>query len=355
MRFISFSEIMGQERAKKFLKGVMARDKIPHAYLFTGISGVGKASTASALALALNCREPVAGDSCGQCPSCRQLKGGNAPDFTLIEPDGQAIKIDQIRELNRSLGFAPISGRYRLCFMKRSETMTDEAANAFLKTLEEPPPGNILILSATEPRDLLQTIVSRCQRVAFQPLCDRDITRWLTERKGLKEDMALAFARISAGSLGRALKMCESDFFEKRQEWILRLIKLPDFTKENTIEAALDCAGEPKKGLLDGTESDEAGLLDMLGIWKSWYRDLLLLKAGGGDHLLMNMDFSHKLKNLAKRFTISAPADSLLLLDKAERDLRRQRNRILVMENLLFGLRRLAGEGHEILREKIGK
>ncbi|MBW2202876.1 MAG: ATP-binding protein, partial [Deltaproteobacteria bacterium] len=149
-----FSEIIGQEKAKRFLKRVMSEERIPHAYLFTGIPGIGKTSMAKALTMALNCHEQNDFDGCGQCPSCRQLLGGNFPDFIHIKPDGQNIRIEQIRDLNRSLSFAPLSAEHRVCVVQQAEAMTGEAANSFLKTLEEPPPGNILILNAREPRDL---------------------------------------------------------------------------------------------------------------------------------------------------------------------------------------------------------
>jgi len=111
----------------------MSEERIPHAYLFTGISGIGKTSMARALTMALNCHEPTDFDGCGRCPSCRRLLGGNFPDFIHIKPDGQNIKIEQIRELNRRLSFAPVSAKYRVCVLQEAEVMTGEAANSFLK------------------------------------------------------------------------------------------------------------------------------------------------------------------------------------------------------------------------------
>ena len=343
MSYMLFPQILGQERAKSFLKQVIARDKIPHAYLFTGIPGIGKTSMAMALTMALNCDSPVDGDGCGRCPSCRTIMRGNFPDFLSIKilPDKKNILIDQIRELNRELGFAPFA-KYRVCVIHQAETMTDEAANSFLKTLEEPPPGNILILNAKEPRDLLPTIVSRCQRVAFQPLPIKDMVNWLVKEKDLDEEKAEMLARISAGSLGRALKLCGGNFLDKRQEWLSRLIVLPGLSREKGFEMAVECAAEAKRMGLDTTEDGEAGILDMLTMWESWYRDLLILNAGDMTHLLMNVDFSHKLKNIAEHFKIDSLIDSLLTIDRARRDLIRNRNTKLVMEHTVLGLRRLA-------------
>ena len=340
---MSFSQILGQERAKSFLAQVMAREKIPHAYLFTGIPGIGKTTTAKALSMALNCLEPIDGDGCGHCVSCRQMKSGNFPDFQSIRPQGQNVKIDQIRDLNRTLSFAPVSGRYRVTVIHRAETMTTEAANSFLKTLEEPPPGNILILNATEPLDLLSTIVSRCQRVPFRPLSVDDMTYWLVKEKSMDEEEAAVLASSSGGSLGRALKMSRGDFVQKRQEWLQRLIGLSGLSMEKAIDMALDCVREDKKQGLDASEAWEANLMDMLAIWETWYRDLLLVRAGGLKHLIINADFFHKLQNTAEKFKIEDLKKSIFAIDQSQRDLRRMQNTKLVMEHTILSLKRLAG------------
>ena len=320
----------------------MAREKIPHAYLFTGIPGVGKMNMAMAMSAALNCDSPVDGDSCGRCPPCRQMMSGNSPDFVKISllPDKKNIGIDQIRELNRKLAFAPY-GRYRVCVVYQAEIMTEEAANSFLKTLEEPPSGNILILNVREPRDLLPTIVSRCQRVAFQPLTVRDIAEWLVREKDLTEDMAIVLARLSEGSLGRALKMSETDFFEMRQEWLLRLMKLPGLSEEKGFDMALKCGEDANKIGIKRSENGETRIMEILSIWESWYRDLLIMKVGDLTNLLINADFSHKLKKIAGNYKINNLIDSLLVIDQAQRDLRRNRNVRLVVEHAVLSLNRL--------------
>jgi len=322
----------------------MAREKIPHAYLFTGIPGIGKTSTAMALAMALNCESRVEGDSCGHCASCRQMMGGNFPDFLSITrpPDKKNILIEQIRELNRQLGFAQVSGGYRVCLIHQADIMTREAANCFLKTLEEPPPGNIFILNTPEPRDLLPTIVSRCQRVPFQPLPVGDMTNWLVNNKDQNRETAELLARISTGSLGLALRMCEGDFLDKRQEWIERLTRLPGLSREEGFEMAVKCGNEAKKIGADRSEEIDIGEVDILDVWESWYRDLILARSGGQTKMFMNMDFSHKLKNLAGTFKIDNLADSLLVIDQAQRDLRRNRNTKIVMEYCVLRLYRLA-------------
>jgi len=341
MAIISFSQILGQERAKEFLKQALSREKLPHAYLFTGIPGIGKTSMAIALTMALNCREPVNYDACGHCPPCRQMMGGNFPDFLSVRPDGQNIKINQIRGLNRKLCFAPISGKYRVSIIYRAETMTNEAANSFLKTLEEPPPGNILILNATEPLDLLATIVSRCQKVPFNPLPVQGMADWLVENRKLDEEKAIVLARISGGSLGLAQKMCDGDFFDKRQEWLSRLTMLPGFSKQKALEMAVEYSKEFSKTDPEKPKNGKPIMMDMLAIWESWYRDLLVLTTGGSTNLIINVDLSHKLKKIIGRYSIDYLINSLMSIDQAQQDLLRMRNSRLVIEHTVLKLNSL--------------
>jgi DNA polymerase-3 subunit delta' len=339
---IPFSEIIGQDRAVQFLKQVMAGKKIPHAYLFVGIQGVGRTTTALALTRAINCREPVGEEGCGRCPSCRQILSGNFPDFEQISPDGNWIKIDQIRQLNHAFGYKPVSGKYRVSIIQSADRMTEEAANAFLKTLEEPPEGNLLILNVKEPLDLLQTIVSRCQKVPFSPIPVPLIADWLKEKKQLDAEQALLLAKISEGSLGKAVRMSEGDFLERRQDYLFKLIELPGLSTDQALEMMLEVTEKNKKKELD--PSGDEGVLAILSVWKTWYRDLILMNLRGPEKLLLNIDFSHKLKTVAKHCNIEDLMKSFQVLDVAQRDLLKMRNLDLVMENTVLTLRGLNRE-----------
>jgi len=342
--FTPFSQIIGQERAINFLKRVMAKEKIPHAYLFAGISGIGKTTAALAVTQALNCHEPINGEGCGRCRPCRQVISGNFPDLVFIEPEGQHIRIEQIRGLTRTISFKLVSGRHRVSIIRQAGTMTEEAANAFLKTLEEPPPGNILVLSVTEPLDLLPTIVSRCQKVPFLPIPVHHISDWLIKKKDMDEAKALLLAGISEGSLGKAIHLCDSNFYEKRHDHLSRIIRLPGLTSEQALEMALEYTDREKKKDADASSKEEIGLFELLSIWKTWYRDLLIMKVKSSVDLLINFDFSHKLKNISKNYRIESLIDSLLVIDQAQIDLLHTRNLDLMMENTILNLREIANK-----------
>jgi DNA polymerase-3 subunit delta' len=201
-----YTSVFGQERAKKMVRRALAAGRLPHAFLFRGPAGVGKKLFARGLAAALNCRNGGPETACGECSSCHKLKSGNHPDFLVIEPEKDAIKIDQVREMSRAITYPPYESAYRVVVLRDVHAMQAAAANSLLKTLEEPPPGNILILTAETSREVLPTILSRCQIIPFLPLADAETFALLRRLlPDIDEETARLLARFSDGSPGRAL------------------------------------------------------------------------------------------------------------------------------------------------------
>ncbi len=350
---IRFSEILGQDRAKAIVQCAISKGRIPHAYLFTGIAGVGKTSLGRAIAAYLNCKTAVDSEPCGECGSCKQIRSSGHPNLIVVRPDGESIKIEQIRDIQESMRFSPLSGKYRVVIMDQADTMTEEAANAFLKTLEEPPQGNLLILNAIEPDNLLPTIVSRCQRVSFVPLGVGVIADYLTTEMGVERDRAVVLARLAEGSLGRAVAMVEADFLERRDQWLKCAMEIPGLKPEELLDLALELSNEkaPTQGRV--AKYQIGGLLDLLGVLAMWYRDLLVMKQKGAEGLILNVDFLDQLKNFSKKFKVLQLYESLLILDQAQTDIRMRRNKALVLERTMLRLRDLAGV-HNQLTPKVG-
>lgn len=218
---LSWKHIRGHDAQVEALGRVVGRGRLGHAYLFTGPPGVGKRLFAGELAKALLCEAAPAGrlEACDRCPSCLLVDAGSHPDFFAAgrPEDGLEIPIDAVRELCRGLSLKPARGRGKVAVLDDADDLTEEAANCFLKTLEEPPPRSVLILVGTDPDRQLPTIRSRCQVVRFRPL-PQDLVVELLRGQGV-EDEALAqrLARLSRGSPGDARALADPELWGFRQ------------------------------------------------------------------------------------------------------------------------------------------
>src|SRR5450631_3185543 len=209
----TFADVVGQQHVTRTLSNAIQSGRVAHAYIFSGARGVGKTTTARVLAKALNCAKGPAAEPCNECDSCREIGLGNSMD--VIEIDAASNRgIDQIRELREMVRYAPAGGRYKVVILDEAHMLTDEASNALLKTLEEPPDKVIFVMATTQPEDLVDTIRSRSQHFHFRALSFTEISERLEEiaqKENLKIDAgALAvIARMAEGSMRDALSLLE--------------------------------------------------------------------------------------------------------------------------------------------------
>jgi len=321
-----FKEIIGQQRPVRLIQRAIANDHLPHAYLFVGPEGVGKRLTAITLAKALNCEEG-SDDCCDRCLSCKKIDDWNHPDVSGICPDGQFIRIESIREFQRSLNYRPFEGKERVCIFDGADRMKAEGANALLKTLEEPPRDTLLVLLATERNLLLPTIVSRCQPVTFSPLPTEQMVEELTRRLPIEKREARTVAALSQGSLGRALEMVSQEIWEKRPEIIHGLIEL---SSEN-VQRAFAMA----ESLADLGET----LALVFPIMISWYRDLIVWNENRQVDRLINQDFCEAIREGAARMSRWSTVRRIEAINETSKALSQNANRLLAMENLMLQLR----------------
>jgi DNA polymerase-3 subunit delta' len=292
---MAFKDIIGQEKAVGMLSGIIKWQRLASSYLFSGEAGIGKKTTAVNFAKALNCQTTVrseesgvrgqgaedftspltAPDACDECVSCVKITSGNHPDVVLVAPEERQIRIEEIRMIDEALSFRPFEGRKKVVIVDDAETMNIPAANAFLKTLEEPPKESVIILVSSRPDLLLPTIRSRCSRVNFSPLSPEACRRVLVGK--IPEENLDSVARLSMGRPGRALS---ADLLEEKQ-WFFGLL-----------------------GSMMNAEKDGWASREDMELWFDYslalLRDMAVLKITGDTNSLISPDQSEQLAKLNK-------------------------------------------------------
>lgn len=327
---ITFSELMGQEKAKQLLGRSVTSNRLAHGYLFKGPEGVGKRLFARSLAAAVNCRDRRGVDACDHCQSCRKYASGNHPDFMVISPEKGTIRINTIREMNKSLAYPPYESTMRVVLLEDVHTMRHEAANCLLKTLEEPPEDNLLILTAESSREILATISSRCQIVPFFSLSLEQTQQILKKEDPLLDDQSLQLlSRLSEGSPGKAIFLKQTEMVEILEKVVAVLLSSA-YHSDHRVGDVLEVAGL----MADLKEH----LIPFLGLLRMWVKDLLLLATSQQERTCFDFLQESNDRTVLKKWDTDKLFKQLSIIDQAEKELNRNCNRSLVCEILLFQL-----------------
>ncbi len=345
-----FRDILGHDREIAILKKAIFNNRLAHSFLFVGQEKKKKRLVAISLAKSLNCsakdnlplstfhKGESAGfndDFCGECRNCKDIDNLSHADVFLIEPRGPEykggevdhvsgiIKIDAVRDIQQRLYYRAARGGKKVCIVDGAEKMNREAANAFLKTLEEPPKDSIIILIVSDGAMLLPTIVSRCQRINFSPLPKHIIVEILKQKSGIADETALLLSSLSGGSVGKVLNWDMEAMLEQRK----KIIEMASQLSLDDIEGLFKASEEISKG-------EPVELLEFL---KMWYRDMAVYKEGMED-MVINADLLSIVKQHAGRKGLCKIISGFKMIQQAQTDMLppRYANKQITAENLLM-------------------
>jgi len=331
-----FENILGQDRPRQVLEKALRNGRIPNAYLFYGQESIGKKFTAIEVAKALNCIVSGPLDGCGQCSPCLKIENRTHPDFFILEPEKSSpttreavLKIDAVRELQKKLAYLPYEGQTKVAIVNNVECMNLQAANSFLKTLEEPPSRTLIILIASNPYQLLPTIVSRCQKIRFYPLPAEAIREIIAHHfesetgETQPEELELR-SRRAMGQVVRAMKQDLLEVSQHREE-LIDLIGVSSFKRMDRV--FLWTKTWAKQNDLIQLILDE--LINLL-------RDAAVIKTDRTSDAIFNKDLARQLESLAQQKSLSALIAMFATVQSTKAALKSNANAQLSLENMLL-------------------
>jgi DNA polymerase-3 subunit delta' len=318
--------LIGHEWAVDMLRQHVVQAGARHAYLFAGVPGIGRRTLALRFAQALNCTQPLQpGIPCGTCRDCRQIEAMQHPDLTIIqaESEGGVLKVDQVRETRRSLTLKPYQSKYRVALFLRFQEANDNAANALLKTLEEAPSYAVLILTADQAEGLLPTIPSRCEVLRLRPL-PLEIVESFLKQHGADDQQSRLISHISGGRPGYALRLLHDPSTLTSRE-----------DKLNDLRSLLSDARVDRFAYAEKLSKDKEGMRNVLLLWLSYWRDVLLC-TGGSSVPLANIDRYREIESLAGHLQLPEARRVVSALERALGQLEANVNARLLAEVLLL-------------------
>jgi DNA polymerase-3 subunit delta' len=287
-----FNQVTGHESTIAHLKTAIQTDKLSHAYIFSGEDGMGKNLLANAFVQALQCENKIMDtDACGKCKSCVQVESGNHPDIIRVTHEKASIGVDDIRlQLNNDMFIKPYSSKYKIYIIDEAEKMTEQAQNALLKTLEEPPHYGIILLLTNNLSSLLPTILSRCITLKLKAVDQNKIKEFLMSEHKIPDYLAELSAVFAQGNVGKALQFASSEEFSEMKKDVLHLLKYLDDMELYEVVERLKLFSA-KKDYIDY-------YLDFIVLW---YRDVLMYKVTTNINLLI---YKSEVSDIAKQASL---------------------------------------------------
>ena len=329
---MGFPQIIGHEPQKEFLQNSVRKNRISHAYLFSGPEGVGKKLVAIGFAKLINCAGGGTENLDCECVSCAKIEKSLNPDVLVFGyPGEKTIKVGHVRQdIERLIHLAPYENPYKVFIIDDAQRMNFNAQNAFLKTLEEPPPNSVIILITTLADLLMPTIRSRCQSVVFQPLETKEVERFLEKEKPGNNNPELV-SRISGGSISRALNTDE-EYLRKRTEYI-GCVMAVDGKKPLTLFDSVEKIQKDIKG--KGPEE----LKTVFDILSTWLRDSVVMKTSGKKEEIVNTDLLEQLSKYSEKRDMSELLGKFAALEETMARISKNNVNVEVsLENLLLRL-----------------
>lgn len=320
-----FEDVIGHEQVIEHMQTAIEKDRVSHAYILNGEAGSGKKMLADIFAATLQCEEHGT-TPCGKCKSCLQASSGNHPDIIKVTHEKASISVDDIRtQLNGDIDIKPYSSKYKIYIIDEADKMTEQAQNALLKTIEEPPAYGIIMLLVTNKNKLLQTILSRCVTLNLKPVSSDLITDFLMKEYQIPDYNAHISARFSQGNVGKAIRYSMSEEFNETKDKILHLLKYIENMQVYEILDGIKQLGEHK-----------LEIYDYIDIMILWYRDILLYKVTGNpNQLLFRAEYPY-IKRQAERVGYDGIENIIRAMDKAKERLRANVNFDIALELMLL-------------------
>lgn len=323
-----FGQIIGHESIIQHLQNAISFQKVSHAYIIHGEEGMGKKLLAGAFAKTLQCEEKGI-LSCDRCKSCMQAESGNQPDVIWVTHEKVSIGVDDIRlQVNADIQVKPYNSQYKIYIIDDADKLTEQAQNALLKTIEEPPEYAIILLLISNITVILPTILSRCVQLNLKPVDKVAIKEFLMERHQVPDYKAEMAAAFSSGNVGRAIKYASSEEFEKMKGDVLHILKYIDDMELHEVISGLKMLTANKPIIED--------YIDLMTLW---YRDVVMYKATMDPDLLLYREELTFIKNQANIRSYDNVEKIISAMEKAKIRLKANVNFDIAIELMLLTIK----------------